>query len=103
MVAPRLLALAGVLAAVVVAIDTRQRLRDTPAPERRRHTAGRLGGASLVLALVGFDGTFGIVRDTGLPATVASGLEAALLLAALAGLCVAWWLPLPDDGDADDS
>lgn len=85
MVTPRLLALAASLALLPVAAEGWSRHWGADPENWPQRALIRTGSALLILALVGFDGTFGLIPDPGVPRGVATA--AALTLHGLALAC----------------
>jgi hypothetical protein len=92
MVAQSLLTLTAVAVLAIVLPDVWQRSHGIPTTRRRQATLFRVGGASLAVALLGFEGALGWIPDPGVAADLAATLHGALLVCALAGFGGSWYI-----------
>ena len=92
MVHPRVLLLAVGLALLVAAAEGWSRYWGAEPTNWRRRALVRTSGALLVLALVGFDGAFGLIPDPGVDPGVALAVELSLHGLALGGFLAFFWL-----------
>ena len=91
MVHPHLLALAAVLALVPIAAEAWSRYWGADPESWPERALIRTGSALLILALVGFDGAFGLIPDPGVSPGVATAAELTLVGVALAAYAGFWW------------
>ena len=91
MVHPRLLALAGGLVLLPVAAELWSRYWGADPENWPDRALIRAGSALLLLALVGFDGAFGLIPDPGVPSGVALAAELVLLGLSLAAYAAFWY------------
>jgi hypothetical protein len=91
MVHPRLLALAGALALLPITAEAWSRYWGAAPKNWPQRALIRTGSALLILSLVGFDGTFGLIPDPGVSPGVATAAQLLLLGLALAAYAGFWW------------
>ena len=93
MVSTRLLAFTvGITLIVATSVGWRRYRVD--APLRPDLLLSLLGSSTYLLAVVGFDGAFGLIRDPGVAPGLARTVQTllhVLSLAAYAGACWYWW------------
>jgi hypothetical protein len=83
-VSTRLLALAAALVSLPIVAEGWSRYWGADPENWPDRALIRTGGAALLLALVGFDGVFGLVPDPGVPSGIATSTELALYGLAIA-------------------
>lgn len=91
MVHPHLLALAAGLVLLPVAAEGWSRYWGADPENWPERALIRTGSALLILALVGFDGVFGLIPDPGVPPGVATAAELALVGLSLAAYAAFWY------------
>lgn len=96
MVHPQVLALAGGVALLVPAAEAWSRYWGADPENWPRRALIRAGSGLLILALVGFDGAFGLVPDPGVPSGVATAVELSLVGLALLAYVGGLWLRQSD-------
>lgn len=91
MVHPDVFVLAGAVALLVPAGETWSRYLGADPANWPGRALVRTGSGLLILALVGFDGAFGLIRDPGVPSGVATAAELTLLGLSLAAYAGFWY------------
>jgi len=92
MVHPQVLALAGGVALLVPVAEAWSRYWGAAPENWPRRALVRAGSGLLILALIGFDGAFGIVPDPGVPSGMDTAVELALVGLALVAYVGGLWL-----------
>ncbi|WP_435115255.1 hypothetical protein [Halolamina sp. C58] len=91
MVHPHLLVLAAGLAVLPVGAELWSRYWGADPENWPERALIRTGSVLLILALVGFDGAFGLIPDPGVSPSVATAAELVLLALSLAAYAAFWY------------